>query len=71
MGLLWKSKHTHGFAHCRREGEPIAQLGERLTLDSKVAGFDPHQGRGVVSWSKTLHPHCLVLVKHRKPSHND
>ena len=35
-------------------------------------GFDPHLGRGVVSLSKTLHPHCFkVLVKPRKPSQND
>ena len=47
-------------------GVQIAQLGERQTLDHY-----PHPGRSVVSLSKTLHPHCLVLVKPRKPSQND
>ena len=37
-------------------GAPIAQFGERRTLDPKVTGSNPHQGRGVVSFSKTLHP---------------
>ena len=32
---------------------------------------DPHPGCGVVSLSKTLHPHCLVLFKPRKTSQND
>ena len=51
----------------------IAQLGEHLTIDSKVTGlgFDPHPGGGVVTLSKTLHPHYLVLVKPRKLSQND
>ena len=35
-------------------------------------GFDPHLGLGVVSFSKTLHPHFFkVLVKPRKPSQNN
>ena len=40
---------------------------------SQGHGFDPHPGRGVVSLSKTLHPHCfIVLVKPRsKLSQND
>ena len=33
-------------------------------------GFNPHLERGVVSLSKTLYPHCLVLVKPRMPSQN-
>ena len=50
------------------QGAQIAQLGEHRTLDHKVMGSNP--GRGV-SLSKTLHPHCLVLVKPRKPFQND
>ena len=48
---------------------PIAQLGERQTLVRKVAG-----GGGSIlirsaalSLRKTIYPHCLVLVKPRKP----
>ena len=51
-------------------GAPIAQLGERLTLDRNIAGSILTWGV-VLSLSKTLHPHCLVLVKPRKPSQND
>ena len=36
-----------------------SSVGERQTLDCK---FDlDHPGHNVVSFSKTLHPHCLVL----------
>ena len=35
------------------------------------ASFYPHLGHSVVSLSKTLHFHCLVLVKPRKPSQSD
>ena len=48
----------------------MAQLGERRTLDGKVVGSILTKG-GVVSLSKSLHPHCLVLVKPRKLSLND
>ena len=48
---------------------PTAQLVEHQTLDRKVAGSN--LGRGAVSWSKTLHSHCLVLVKPRKPSQHE
>ena len=44
-------------------GAPIAKLGECQTLDRKVAGSILTWGAGVVSLSRTLHPHCLVLVK--------
>ena len=50
---------------------PIAQLGERRTFDCNFPGSILTQARGVVSLSKTLHPHCLVLVKPRKQSQND
>ena len=33
--------------------------------------FEYHQGRGVVSLSKTLHMHYLVLVQPRKTSLHD
>ena len=44
-------------------GAPIPHLGERRTLDR-----DRHPGRGVVSLSKTFHPHCLVPGNPRKQS---
>ena len=44
---------------------------ELQTLGRKVAGSILNPGRSVVSFSKTFHPHCLVLVKPRKPSQND
>ena len=40
-------------------------------VESQGRGFEFHQGRGVVSLSKKLHPHCLVLVKPKKPPQND
>ena len=46
----------------------LAQLVECQTLDRK---FESHQGRGVVSLSKTLNPHWLVLVNPRNLSQND
>ena len=49
------------FCICKKQ--VFSGRGERRTLDCKVAG--------IVSLSKTLHPHCLVLVKPRKPSQND
>ena len=49
-------------------GAPIAQFGERPTLDRKVAGSNLTMGCGVVSLSKTLHPHCFVPVNPRKQS---
>ena len=59
-------KH-HLLRHHEQKRASKAQLGERQTLD--------HKGQGliltVVSLSKTLHPHCLILVKPRKPSQND
>ena len=48
---------------------PVAQLGIHQTLDHEVAGLI--LTGGVLSLSKTLHPHCLVLVKPKKPSQND
>ena len=38
-------------------GAPLAQL-----VKCGTCGFESHQGHGVVSLSKTLHLHCLVLV---------
>ena len=38
---------------------------------SQGRGFDPILEHGVVSLSKTLHSHCLVLVKPRKSFLND
>ena len=37
----------------------------------KSCRFEPHQGPGVVSLSKTLHLHCLVLVQPEKTSQHD
>ena len=50
---------------------PIAQLVEGQTIDRKVAGLNFARGCVVVSLNKTLHPHCLVLVKPRKLFQHD
>ena len=44
-------------------GVSVAQSVEHRTLDRNVAESESHQGRSVVSLSKTLHRHCLVLVQ--------
>ena len=38
---------------------------------SQGQGFESRQGCGVVSFSKTIHLHCLVLVQPRKRSQHD
>ena len=49
-------------------GSTDSSVGRALDSLSQGHKFDPQSGRCVVSFSKTLHPHCLVLVKPRKPS---
>ena len=44
---------------------------ERFEFSHEPALFDPHPGHGVVTLSLAFHPHCLVLVKPRKPSKSD
>ena len=68
--LLWplfKSFTTHPFA----AGSTDSSVGRASDSRSQGRGFNHHLGPVVVSLSKTLHPHCLLLVKPRKPSQND
>ena len=51
------------------KGALLAQLVECATRQGH--GFESRQGRSVVSLSKTLYLHCLVLVQPRKASRND
>ena len=52
-------------------GSIDSSVGRASDSWSQGRGFDPHSRHGVLSLSKTLHPHCLVLIKPRKPSQND
>ena len=52
-------------------GSTDSSVGRASDSFSQGRGLDPHPGRGVVSLSKILRPHCLVLVKSREPSQND
>ena len=49
-------------------GEPLAQLVKCRALDSEAAGSNLHQERGIVSLSKTLRLHCIVIVQPTKTS---
>ena len=60
--LYAKCWFSHDAAHL-----VLPQMGECELLIARSQD-DPHPGRDVVSLSKTLHSHCLVLVKPRKPS---
>ena len=52
-------------------GSTDSSVGRALDSGLQSHGFDPHPGCSVESLSKTLHPHCLVLVRLRKLSQND
>ena len=57
--------------HIERTESTDRSVGRASDSLSQGRGFDPQLGRGVVSLSKTLHPHCIVLIKLRKPPQND
>ena len=52
-------------------GSTHSSVGRALDSWSQGCGFHLYWRSGVVSLSKTLHPHCSVLDKPRKQSQND
>ena len=50
---------------------PFAYKLQNIFEGASIVHLGEHRDTCVVSLSKTIHPHCLVLVKPRKPSQND
>ena len=65
MFSLISKQHYETYLMTSVPEAPLAQLVE-APLNRKVADFESHQGRNVVSLSKTLHLHCFVLVQPKK-----
>ena len=62
---------NHFSNHHLTFGSTISSVGRVPDSRSQGRGFESHQGRSFVFFSKTLHLYCLVLVQPRKTSRYD